>query len=72
MLPVKAFLTLEVSTNFLAGAPARLQSFPTTAGPGTVISTCLIGPSSMVRDARTGTLYVTEIFTGRMIQIPGQ
>jgi hypothetical protein len=36
------------------------------------ISTCLIGPSSMVRDARAGTLYVTEIFTGRMIQIPGQ
>jgi hypothetical protein len=29
-----------------------------------------MGPSSMVYDQRTETLFVTEIFTGRIIQIP--
>ncbi|MEK6336862.1 MAG: ScyD/ScyE family protein [Acidobacteriota bacterium] len=63
-------LTLEISTNLLAGDPGRLQRFETPAGPGTVISNCLISPSSMVRDKDN--LYVTEIFTGRIIKIPGQ
>jgi hypothetical protein len=61
VLPVKtkgatSYLTLEISTDFLAGQPGRLQRFATPAGPGTVISTCLIGPSNMVRDDKTGTL----------------
>lgn len=77
VLPVKtkgktSFLTLELSTDFLAGAPGRLQRFSTPAGPGTVISNCLIGPSDMVRDDKTGTLYITSIFTGRIIKITGQ
>jgi DNA-binding beta-propeller fold protein YncE len=65
------YLTLEVSVDLLADAPGRLQRFNATASPGTPISTCLIGPSSMVHDDKTGILYVTEIFTGRIIQIPG-
>ena len=73
VLPVKekgktSYLTLEISTNLLAGDPGRLQRFATPAGPGTVISNCLISPSSMVRDGDN--LYVTEIFTGRVIKIP--
>ena len=76
VLPVKtkgatSFLTLEVSTDLLGGAPGRLQRFPTPAGPGIFISTCLIGPSNMERDDKTSTLYITEIFTGRIIKIPG-
>lgn len=76
VLPVKdrgntSFLTLEISTDFLNGAPGRLQRFPTPAGPGIPISTCLIGPSNMVRDDKTGTLYITSIFTGQIIRIPG-
>ena len=75
VLPVKekgktSYLTLEISTNLLAGNPGRLQRFATPAGPGTVISNCLISPSSMVRDGDN--LYVTEIFTGRIIKIPAQ
>jgi hypothetical protein len=75
VLPVKekgktSYLTLEISTNLLAGNPGRLQRFATPAGPGTVISNCLISPSSMVRDGDN--LYVTEIFTGRIIKIPVQ
>lgn len=64
------YLTLEISTNLLAGDPGRLQSFATAAGPGTVVSNCLISPSSMVSDKDN--LYVAEIFTGRIIRIPGQ
>jgi len=74
VLPVKekasnSHLTLEISTNLLGGSPGRLQHFATPAGPGTVISNCLISPSSMVRDKDN--LYVTEIFTGRVMRIPG-
>jgi len=76
ILPVKtkgatSYLTLEISTDFLAGNPGRLQSFATPAGPGV---TCepLIGPSNMVRDDKTGTLYITSIFTGAIIQVSGQ
>jgi hypothetical protein len=74
VLPVKekgsnSHLTLEISTNLLAGDPGRLQRFATAAGPGTLISNCLISPSSMVRDKDN--LYVTEIFTGRIMRIPG-
>lgn len=79
VLPVKnkgatTFLTLEISTDLLANAPGRLQRFADPSGPGTPVVTCgpLIGPSNMVRDAKTGTLYITSIFTGLIIQIPGQ
>ena len=77
VLPVKKkgvtnFLTLEISVDLLGGAPGRLQRFPTPAGPGVVIPTCpLIGPSNMVRDEKTGILYITEIFTGRIIKLAG-
>lgn len=75
--PVKSkgttsFLTLEISVDFLAGLPGRLQRFTTPAGPGVTISSCLIGPTDVVRDEKTGTLYITSIFTGQIIQITGQ
>jgi len=74
VLPLKAkgeagYLTLEISTNLLANDPGRLQRFASAAGPGAVISNCLISPSSMALDKKTGTLYVTEIFTGRLMRI---
>ena len=77
VLPVKkkgtkSFLTLEISVDFLNGLPGRLQRFATPAGPGVPISNCLIGPSNMVRDEKTNTLYITSIFTGQIIQITGQ
>jgi hypothetical protein len=79
VLPVKtknatSYLTLEISVDLLADAPGRLQRFATPAGPGTPIATCapLIGPTNMVRDDKTGTLYITSIFTGSIIQITGQ
>lgn len=65
-------LTLEISVDFLAGVPGRLQRFETPSGPGVPISTCLIGPSDLVRDEKTGTLYIVSIFTGQIIKITGQ
>ena len=69
---VTSFLTLELSQDFLAGVPGRLQRFATPAGPGVVISNCLIGPSDMVRDQKTRTLYIASIFTGQIIVLTGQ
>ena len=69
---VTSFLTLEISVDFLSGVPGRLQRFSTPAGPGVVISSCLIGPSDLVRDEKTGTLYITSIFTGQIIVLTGQ
>src|SRR5438309_9572932 len=75
VLPVKTpgggdeFLTLEFSTNQLAQAPGRLQLFTSPGGPPVVIADCLITPTSMALDPKTGSLFVTEIFTGRIIEV---
>ncbi|MGH9949671.1 MAG: ScyD/ScyE family protein [Pyrinomonadaceae bacterium] len=61
--------TLEFSANMLMGAPGRLQRFDTPAGPPTLISDSLISPTSMARDPHSGDLFVTEIFTGRIMRI---
>jgi hypothetical protein len=75
VLPVKTrggedeFLTLEFSTDQLAQAPGKLQLFTSPAGPPAVIADCLITPTSMALDPKTGSLFVTEIFTGRVIEV---
>ncbi|MGI8997576.1 MAG: ScyD/ScyE family protein [Pyrinomonadaceae bacterium] len=77
VLPVKDkggdtdFLTLEFSANLLAEPPelGRLQFFETPAGPPNVIADCLITPTSMVRDPKTGTLFVTELAFGRIVTV---
>jgi len=74
-LPVKTsgggdeFLTLEFSTNQLAQAPGRLRLFTSPSGPPVVIADCLITPTSMTLDPKTKRLFVTEIFTGRIIEV---
>lgn len=62
------FYTLEFSTDLLAGAPGRLQFFSSADATPVVIAGNLISPTSMARD-ETGTFFVTEIFTGRVIKI---
>jgi hypothetical protein len=75
VLPVKTrgggdeFLTLEFSTNQLAQAPGRLQLFTSPGGTPAVIANCLITPTSMALDPKTGRLFLTEIFTGRVIEV---
>lgn len=63
-------LTLELSANLLGGAPGRLQRYGSPVGSPTLVANCLISPSSMVLDRKTGTLYITEVFTGRIVTLP--
>ncbi|HWS55133.1 MAG TPA: ScyD/ScyE family protein [Pyrinomonadaceae bacterium] len=75
VLPVREggdtdYLVLEFSADLLANLPGRLLRFETPGGAPTVVSDCLVSPSAMTRDRRTGTLYVTETFTGRVVTLP--
>ena len=49
--------------------PGRLLRFEEPGAAPTVIANCLTRPTSMVLDAKTGTLYVTE-YGGRVVAIP--
>jgi hypothetical protein len=75
VLPVRGlkgenqFYTLEISTNLLADAPGRLQFFSSANAAPVVIAGNLISPSSMTLDEGTGALFITEIFTGRVIKV---
>ena len=74
VLPLKGggaagLLTLELSTDLLGGAPGRLRRYATTGGAPADLATCLISPSSMAYDQKTGTLYITEVFTGRIVTL---
>jgi hypothetical protein len=60
-------LVLEFSTDFLATQPGRLQLFETPDDPPTVIADCLIAPTSMTLDEKTGLLSVTELAGGRIV-----
>jgi len=64
------FLTLEFSTDMLnPSAPSRLSYYSNPSGTPTVLANCLITPTSMARDEETNNLYVTEIFTGRVMKV---
>jgi len=53
-----------------ASQPGLLLRFDTPAGPPTVIANCLSRPTAMTLDEKSGTLYVTELITGRIVAIP--
>jgi hypothetical protein len=65
------FYTLEFSTNMLSmpAAPGRLQFFSSADASPTIIAGGLISPSSMAIDEQAKTIYVSEIFTGRIIKV---
>jgi len=64
------FLTLEFSTNMLApSTPGRLSFYASPAATPMVIANCLITPTSMAQKAKAADIFVTEIFTGRVIKI---
>ncbi len=77
VLPVKnssnqdQFIVLEFSTSMTSQPPAprRLRLFD-SLGQITVIADCLVSPTSVALNLSDGFLYVTEIFTGRVIKIP--
>jgi hypothetical protein len=62
------FLTLEFSTNMLApGTAGRLSSYASPTATPVIIADCLITPTSIAREA--GDVFVTEIFTGRVMKV---
>lgn len=63
------FFTLEFSTNLLQSAPGRLRLFNSAGAAPVVIADNLVSPTGIARNEQTGTLYVSEIFTGRIVQI---
>lgn len=64
------FLTLEFSTNMLApGTPGRLSFYASPAATPVVIANCLITPTSMAKAPEAADVFVTEIFTGRVMKI---
>ncbi|HSO75206.1 MAG TPA: ScyD/ScyE family protein [Blastocatellia bacterium] len=69
VLPVRSngqdqFFTLEFSTNMLANAPGRVRFFSSAGAAPVVIAEGLISPTSLSFDEATGTLFITEVFTG--------
>ena len=62
---------LEFSTNFLANAPGQLLLFQSPTSAPTVVAGGLISPSGMARDAVSGDIYITEVFTGRIVRVSG-
>jgi hypothetical protein len=67
-----SFLTLEFSMDLLGlpqPPPGRLSLFASRTAAPSVLADCLITPTSMTRDKRTGDIYVTEIFTGRVVRV---
>ena len=65
------FFVLEISSNLTAGAPGRLLRYDAPTAAPVVIAGGLIGPVGLARDARSGDLFITENFTGRVMQILG-
>jgi hypothetical protein len=64
------FYTLEFSTNMLAeNTPGRLSRFDQLGGSQSVRTTVLVSPTSLAQDPVSGDLFVTEIFTGRIMRV---
>jgi hypothetical protein len=63
------FLVLEFSTNQLAGEPGALLRFTAPDATPQIVADTLVSPTNVIRDPRTGELFITEIFTGRIIRI---
>jgi sugar lactone lactonase YvrE len=65
-----ATYVLEVSTNFLGGAPGRLLRFDSPSATPTVVAEGLIGPTGLAYDPGRNELIVSETFTGLIKRIP--
>lgn len=67
--PGGSYYTLEFSANQLAGAPGRLSYYSSPDATPAVVSGFLITPTSMARDGKTGTIFVTNIFPGTISKV---
>lgn len=66
----RAFYVLEFSANMLGpSVPGSLKLF--VNDESVVLLSNLVSPTSMARDGDSGDLFITEIFPGRIIRVPG-
>jgi hypothetical protein len=65
-----ATYVLELSTDFLAGAPGRVVRIAAPGAAPEVVAGGLIGPAGMAWEPGRNELLVTESFTGRLIRVP--
>jgi hypothetical protein len=64
-----ATYVLELSTNFLGGAPGRVLRFDDPGTAPVVVADGLIGPTGMLVDSLHDQLIVSESFTGRLVRV---
>ena len=64
-----SYLVLEFSANMLAQAPGRLKLFTLSSQTPRILADNLVPPTSVARDLQTGSIFVTEKATGRIIRI---
>ena len=67
----QSFLVLQNSSGpapFFAG-PGLVLQFESPGGASTTLANCLARPTAMLRDAKTGTLYITELLTGHLVAL---
>ena len=62
------YLVLQHALGPVVSGAGSLTRFP-AAGPPVVLTSCLNRPSSFVRDDKTGAIYVTEAFIGRLVVV---
>jgi hypothetical protein len=63
------FLTLEHSADLVARLPGRIRFYSSSEAAPVVIADCLQRPTSMAFEKNTGDLFITEIFTGKVVKI---
>ena len=62
--------SIDAPSPFPLGSGGKLLLFDAPGGTPTVVADCLHRPTSMALDEKTGTLYVTELLTGKIRAIP--
>src|SRR6476661_5471248 len=65
----ESYLVLQNSSGLAPffGGPGLVLQFDSPGGAPTMLADCLARPTAMLRDAKTGTLYITELLTGRIV-----
>jgi sugar lactone lactonase YvrE len=67
----ESFLVLQNSSGPgpFFGGPGLVLQFDSPGTTPTVLADCLARPTAILRDAKTRTLYVAELLTGRIVAL---
>lgn len=65
-----AIYVLEISSNLSQGAPGRLLRFASPAAQPEVVASGLLGASGMTYSAPLRSIFITEVFAGRITRVP--